>query len=214
MANVTNDSGNWNVTLSPKDSVLLKTGGTYVDRDINIKLVGLDNYLDKTSTAKNYLAGQVYVGDCTTNVANAFTHMRNTSIGQHASTSSVTGTFLNGAAFSVNSDGSSAFMCKTFANEQGGGGRNNAVLRFYATRDNENSKGALQFAINTGTANTPTEAMYKNVAMVDDIPKVASDIGAATEEYVNDAVSHVAWGSLEGKPEIATVADVTSYILA
>lgn len=56
------------------------------------------------------------------------------------------------------------------------GGRNNAVLRFYATRNGEDSEGKLQFAINKTTSSMPPESAYKNVAMVDDLNELPKDV--------------------------------------
>lgn len=123
-------------------------------------------YLDKTYTGENILAGKLTVGSCSTNTSNAYLHQRNVS--NAGATSIVTGTPYNGASFAVSGDGSASFQHKTYTNSSAGGARNAAVLRFYGTQDKKG--GALQFAINTGTSATPTEAMYKNVAMVDDIP--------------------------------------------
>lgn len=61
-------------------------------------------------------------------------------------------------------DGTAAFMQKTY-DSKGGSARNAAVLRF--------SEKGIQFAVNTGSATTPSEAMYKELA---------------TQEYVDQKI--------------------------
>lgn len=186
MANVTRNTANndWDIDVTPGEHISLATAKTYVDGDMNITSTqiqsdwnvtdtssaafiknkpSLTKYLDKTSTARNDIAGQVYVGSCSTNVGNAYTHLRQV-------TSSITGTPYNGASFAVSFDGTASFQHKTFTTSAAGGARNAAVLRFYGTQNGVNSTGKLQFAVNNGSASTPTEDMYKDVAMVDDIP--------------------------------------------
>lgn len=123
-----------------------------------------------------YLDNKVFVGDCDNNIPNAFTNIRRLPEGS----SVVTGTILNGATFGVGADGTASFFHKTFdlTSTKGKqvGGRNNAVLRFYATRNGEDSEGKLQFAINKTTSSTPPESAYKNVAMVDDLNELPKDV--------------------------------------
>lgn len=160
-----------NITI--ENDVISATGSSAVQSDWNVtdtsslafikNKPSLTKYLDKTSTNRNDIAGPVYVGSCSTNVGNAFTHLRQV-------TAPITGTPYNGAAFAVSLDGTASFQHKTFTTAAAGGARNAAVLRFYGTQNGVNSTGKLQFAVNNGSASTPTEDMYKDVAMVDDIP--------------------------------------------
>lgn len=134
----------------------------------------------------SFINDKIFVGDFTNNVNNAFTNVRKlVDASGNIMAGVLTGAKINGASFSCNADGSAAFMHKTYPDtatikSPNTGARNNAVLRFYATKDGVNSVGKLQFAINTSTASTPTEAMYKDVAMVDDIPKFVT---LTQEEY-------------------------------
>lgn len=129
----------------------------------------LSNYLDKTYTGENKIAGKLTVGSCSTNVNNAYLHQRNV-----GTTGTVTNTAYNGGAFAVNSDGSVGFFHKTYTDASGNGARNSAILRFFGKRDQEG--GGLQFGVNAN--GNVAESDYKTVAMVEDIPTKASDIGA------------------------------------
>lgn len=95
--------------------------------------------------------GRITVGNNTTSTTNAFLHIRQV-------TNSITGKDVNGACFAVNGDGTASFQHKTYNND-GSGAKNTAILRF--------SNQGIQFAINTGTGASPTEAMYKELATID-----------------------------------------------
>lgn len=166
-------SGGSTVTVTPARTSGTSVGDITVDGTKKTLYIP-STYLDKSSTARQEISGQVYVGSCSTNLGNAYTHQRNVS---SFGSSVVTGTPYVGACFAVSSDGSASFQHKTFTSETGGGARNAAVLRFYGTQD---KRGKIQFAINTGSSATPTEDMYKDVAMVDDIPKFVT---LTQEEY-------------------------------
>lgn len=119
----------------------------------------LSPYLNKNTTTANVFKARFQIGEYKDNIANAFTHIRN--VGD----TSITGKVVNGAAFSVNMDGTASFMHKLY-DDNGTNARNAAVLRFYGDTD---KSGKLQFAINTGDASTPTEDMFKTVAFMEDI---------------------------------------------
>lgn len=104
-------------------------------------------YVSKVNSGTETMAGRLQVGNHTTNITNAFLHVRKVS-------SSVTGREVNGAGLAVNSDGTATIQHKTY-NSDGTGAKNAAILRV--------SNKGLQFAINTGSGNTPTEDMYHNV---------------------------------------------------
>lgn len=155
--------GGSDVTVTPARTSGTSVGDITVDGKIKTLYIP-STYLDKSYTGRNQISGQIYVGDLDTNVNNAFTHQRNV---DSYSSQNVTGTPYNGATFAVGSDGSANFQHKTYTTTSGGGAKNAAVLRFYGTTT---KTGKIQFAVNTGTAATPTEDMYKDVAMVEDIP--------------------------------------------
>lgn len=140
-------------------------------KPLSVDFEALSNkYLDKTSTTKQTTKAAIQVGDHTTNIANAYLHMRKVS-------ATSTGSTVNGACFSVNGDGTASFQHKIYNND-GTGAKNAAILRFYGKATGE---GKLQFAVNTGTGASPTEDMYEDVAMQKDVPvmEVSNvDIGA------------------------------------
>lgn len=140
-------------------------------KPLSVDFEALSNkYLDKTSTTKQTTKAAIQVGDHTTNIANAYLHMRKVS-------ATSTGSTVNGACFSVNGDGTASFQHKIY-NSDGTGAKNAAILRFYGKATGE---GKLQFAVNTGTGASPTEDMYEDVAMQKDVPvmEVSNvDIGA------------------------------------
>lgn len=110
------------------------------------------NYLDKNNTGTHILSGKLQIGTYSTNVVNAILHIRNVGTG------SITGAKVNGACYSVNADGTATLQHKTY-DDKGGNARNMAVLRM--------SNKGIQFAVNTGTTNVPTEDMYHNVVTED-----------------------------------------------
>lgn len=124
-----------------------------------------DRFLDKSSTGISVISGKLQVGNNTTNTTNAYLHIRN------VGTSNITGKKVNGACFSVNGDGTASFQHKIY-NDDGSNARNAAVMRFYGKDD---KTGKIQFAVNTGTASTPTEAMYKDLATVDDVNSIVAE---------------------------------------
>lgn len=140
-------------------------------KPLSVDFEALSNkYLDKISTTKQTTKAAIQVGDHTTNIANAYLHMRKVS-------ATSTGSTVNGACFSVNGDGTASFQHKIYNND-GTGAKNAAILRFYGKATGE---GKLQFAVNTGTGASPTEDMYEDVAMQKDVPvmEVSNvDIGA------------------------------------
>lgn len=120
----------------------------------NQSLIGEGN-ITITGASGNYLplsggtlTGKIQIGDYTSNIANAILHIRNVA-------SPITGAKVNGACYSVNSDGTASLQHKTY-NDSGGGAKNAAVLRM--------SNQGLQFAVNTGSTASPTEDMYKEIA--------------------------------------------------
>lgn len=123
----------------------------------------LTKYLDKAYTGINELAGKIQVGSATTNVTNAFTHVRQTGSG------SISGKTVNGAAFSVNGDGSASFQHKTY-DANGSGAKNAAVFRFWG-----GDSSGIQFAVNSGTGATPSESDYRNLAFEDQIPNEVTE---------------------------------------
>lgn len=140
----------------------------YTDEQIKqIPVIDATKFLDKTASGKNVLAGSLQVGDHTKDIANAYLHMRKV-------TAPITGKNVNGASFGVNADGTAAFFQKTYNND-GTGAKNAAVLRF-------SGKG-LQFAVNTGSASSPTDEMYKEIA---------------TQEYVQEAIKNIVSDKLGG----------------
>lgn len=145
----------------------------------NIKISELSDNVDTkisdqypVNSSGYFLENRIFIGDGDNNINNAFTSVRRMPEGS----SVVTGTLLNGASFGVNSDGSASFLHKTYDLSSTKGnlksGRNNAVLRFYATRNGTSSEGKIQFAINNTSSSTPPESAYKDVAMFDDIKQV------------------------------------------
>lgn len=154
----------------------------YVDIQNDLQNIKISELSDKVDTkipdqypensSGYFLENKIFIGDGDNNINNAFTSVRRMPEGS----SVVTGTLLNGASFGVNSDGSASFLHKTYDLSSTKGnlksGRNNAVLRFFATRNGTNSEGKIQFAINNTSSSTPPESAYKDVAMFDDIKQV------------------------------------------
>lgn len=142
--------------LTDKPTIVTYTAGTNVSISADNKISSSvpSNYLNKSSTSSNILSGNIQVGSASLNVVNAYLHIRN--VGDN----SITGAKVNGACFSVNGDGTASFQHKKY-NDSGGGAKNSAILRF--------SNLGLQFAVNSGDGSSPTEDMYKQVAMIDDI---------------------------------------------
>lgn len=130
----------------------------------------MTKYLDKTYTGTNTLQGNIQIGDYTTNVKNAFLHVRN------VGSSSITNYNVNGACFSVNSDGTASFQHKIY-NDLGGNAKNSAVLRF--------SNKGIQFAINTSSGLSPTEAMYKELATEAYVDSKIGDIDTILTNIIN-----------------------------
>ena len=125
-----------------------------------IASVDLTNYLNKNDTGTSILKGKIQIGDYTSNITNALLHIRKVS-------SSITGKSVNGACYSVNSDGTASLQHKIY-NDDGSGAKNSAVLRM--------SNQGIQFAINTGSGATPSEDMYKELA---------------TQEYVDGKIGNI-----------------------
>lgn len=148
-------------------------------------LISAQNFLDKGYTGINTLSGKVQVGTASTNVNNAFTNIRN--IGS----SSITGSSVNGACFSVNADGSASFQHKTYDNN-GGSAKNAAVLRFFGKSD---KTGKLQFAINSGNDASPSEDMYKDVSFSDH-----NHDGIYLKSYTETDPTVPDWAKAETKP--------------
>lgn len=171
----TNTISSSDVTVTPARTSGTKIGDITVDGTKKTFYIS-STYLDKSSTARNDVAGQIYVGSCSTNVSNAFTHQRD--VTKVSGGNFLPGTPYVGATFAVSSDGSASFQHKTFTSSAGAGARNAAILRFYGKQDGSN--GALQFAVNTTNTTMPSESDYKDVAFVDDIPKFVT---LTQEEY-------------------------------
>lgn len=131
---------------------LIPTKTSQLTNDSKFLTAVPSNYLDKNSTSSNVLKGNLQIGAYNTNVVNAILHIRN------VGTNNITGAKVNGACYSVNADGTASLMHKTY-NDSGGNARNMAILRM--------SNKGIQFAVNTGTGNTPTEDMYHNVVTED-----------------------------------------------
>ena len=130
-------------------------------KDIATEVIpDLNNYLNKNDTGTSILKGKIQIGDYTSNITNAILHIRKV-------TSPITGKAVNGACYSVNSDGTASLQHKIY-NDDGTGAKNSAVLRM--------SNQGIQFAINTGSGATPTEDMYKELA---------------TQEYVDSKLGNV-----------------------
>lgn len=134
------------------------------------------NYLDKTSKSKNIIegpikvdvppisgGGAIQVGDFATGSNNAFLHVRN------LDGKSITGYNIVGMCCAVNFDGTATFQYKKYDNDKGSNPKNMAVFRF--------SNKGVQFAVNTGSGNSPDESMYKKVLLEDDL----GDFAKATD---------------------------------
>lgn len=160
-----------NITISEDNVIsaintIYTAGGNVTITDDNVINVTIPaKYLDKTATGVQELAGSLKVGSHTTNVVNAYLHVRKVA-------SSITGYSVNGACFSVNGDGTASFQHKIYDNN-GNNAKNSAVLRF--------SNKGLQFGINSTSGASPAESDYKNVAMVDDIPEVTPVLTTGTK---------------------------------
>lgn len=120
-----------------------------------------DDFISKKFTGTNILNGKIQIGDKDSAITNAILHIRN------VGSSSITGKNVNGACYSVNSDGTASLQHKTY-NDDGSGAKNTAVLRM--------SNKGIQFAINTGSGATPSETDYQELA---------------TQKYVDDVVGDI-----------------------
>lgn len=126
----------------------------------------LNDKISKSTTANQTILSPLYVGDANSTVGNAFTHVRKVV----PKDSYYADRTVTGAAFAVSFDGTAAFQHKSL-DDNGGNGRNEAVLRFYPNH--------IQFATNSTSAKTPAEEDYKDLAFAEDI---------LTEEDVNKLI--------------------------